>query len=157
MLKDIQRLEQDGGRRLSKGMYVSSFPFNGHLVLFSGQLSGRGGSLSWEERKKRDYPKFEGTDLYAYGVVDTPDQFAKKFGQLLETDQRNLTVMFTHVEKDPDNRGQGGGWRWHKWGPYFGDGRPEHEYLDDETGFENGVWVFHIYETSTVGNTSESE
>lgn len=90
--------------------------------------------------------RFEIEGVPTYGVCDTPKQFAEKFGDLVKADPRNCCVFFTHVEKDPTNRGQGGGWRWHKWGEYVGEGTPEHEYLDDEEGFEGGVYVFHVHD-----------
>ena len=86
------------------------------------------------------------------GVCDSPDQFLKMFREALQADPRHLTVTFTHVRKDHENRGQGGGWRWHKWGAYIGTGTPECEYLDDEDEFEGGIFVFHIYDvTGLVG------
>lgn len=81
-----------------------------------------------------------------YGVCDSPEQFMQKFGELVKADPRNCCVFFTHIAKDSSNRGQGGGWRWHKWGEYIGEGNPQHEYLDDEEGFENGVYVYHIHD-----------
>lgn len=81
-----------------------------------------------------------------YGVCDSPEQFLKKFSAELIGDPRELCVFFTHVKKDEMNRGRGGGWRWHKWGEYVGEGKPEMEYLDDETGFEGGVYVYHIHD-----------
>jgi hypothetical protein len=58
--------------------------------------------------------------------------------------------MFTHVPKEPENAGRGGGWRWHKWGPYIGKGEPTTEYLDDEDGFADGVYVYHFYVVDNV-------
>jgi hypothetical protein len=99
------------------------------------------------------YPEFHHPDaskyddyLYAYGVVDTPQQFIERFKDTLQKDERTFFVTFTHIEKDRSNRGQGGGWRWHKWGPYIGNYGHECEYLDDEDGFENGVYTYHIYQ-----------
>jgi hypothetical protein len=53
-------------------------------------------------------------------------------------------VAFTHVAKDPENAGNGGGWRWHKWGEYIGTGQPTTEYLDDEEKFNDGIYTYHI-------------
>lgn len=91
------------------------------------------------------YPKFENSELYAFGVIDTPEQFYEKFGKILEDDKRPLVVSFTHVAKNPENAGYGGGWRWRKWGQYYGEGEPTTEYLNDEDGFADGVYCFHIY------------
>ena len=96
-----------------------------------------------------EYPVFpEYTDLHCYGVADTPQQFLAKYRDILEQDPRTFTVTFKHIAKDVANKGQGGGWRWHKWGPYIGTGDPQCEYLDDEDGFDNGVYTFHIYQVA---------
>ena len=87
---------------------------------------------------------FDIDPIYSYGVVDSPQQFFNDFVDILEVDERLLAVFFTHIEKDPSNKGNGGGWRWHKWGEYFGHGTPRMEYLDDEEGFDDGVYTFHI-------------
>lgn len=46
-----------------------------------------------------------------------------------------------------ENRGKGGGWRWHKWGTYIGTLDPQCEYLDDEDFGEDFKYVlcFHLY------------
>lgn len=85
-----------------------------------------------------------------YGVCDTPEQFISKFGKLLESQPSKYAVFFTHIKKNPDNKGRGGGWRWHKWGQYVGDGEPQFEYLDDEEGFEGGVFTYHIHDISEL-------
>lgn len=86
------------------------------------------------------------TTLNAYGVCDSPAQFKIKVGNKLIHSKKKYVVSFVHIKKDPENAGKGGGWRWHKWGPYIGECNHEYEYLDDEDGFENGVWTYHIYE-----------
>lgn len=95
------------------------------------------------------YPWFgEGVDdLWCYGVCDSPEQFLNRYRDKLRQDPRTFCIGFTHVAKDPSNKGKGGGWRWHKWGPYIGDGEPTTEYLDDEEGFAQGVFTYHIYQT----------
>jgi len=87
-----------------------------------------------------------GDDLNSYGVCDSPEQFITAFKDRLAADERTFFVTFTHVAKEPDNKGQGGGWRWHKWGPYIGVGTSTREYLDDEDGFPDGVYVYHVYQ-----------
>lgn len=105
------------------------------------------GGNSPPDRSKHDYAwPHLGDDLNCYGVCDSIEQFQAKFHERLEKDERTFCVFFTHIAKDKDNAGQGGGWRWHKWGPYVGEGKPECEYLDDEDGFENGVYTYHVYQ-----------
>lgn len=84
----------------------------------------------------------------AYGVCDSPEQFISLFRDTLEADERTFVVSFAHIKKKPENAGKGGGWRWHKWGPYIGSGKPEYEYLDDEDGFDDGVCVYHVYQVA---------
>lgn len=84
-----------------------------------------------------------GPDCESFGVADDPTQILERFPGLI-TSPRNYLITCTRIPKDPDNAGKGGGWRWRKWGFYIGTGDPQHEYLDDEDGFDNGVWVFSI-------------
>jgi len=78
----------------------------------------------------------------SFGVCDSPEQFIFLVGSLLENDQRRFVVSFTHISKY--DQPPKGGWRWHKWGTYIGDGTPTCEYLYDESGFENGVYAYHV-------------
>jgi len=109
--------------------------FSGDMLLFGGNDCER----SYTEFSR--HPEFG-----AYGVCDSPEQFMRDWGEVLEHDERIFTVTFTHVKKHPEKKGQGGGWRWHKWGDYVGKGKPECEYLDDEDGFEDGVYCYHVYD-----------
>ena len=77
-------------------------------------------------------------------MIDSPEQFAEKFSETLDKYKNRLVVGFTHVAKNP--KSEGGGWRWHKWGEYYGNGTPTCEYLDDEDKFEDGIYVFSIIE-----------
>ena len=77
----------------------------------------------------------------AYGVCDTPYQFIIRFYKLLKEDERTFVVSFTHIPKS-------NGFKWHKWGPYIGDGRPECEKLREELGFDDGVYSYHVYQLS---------
>lgn len=87
----------------------------------------------------------DGSALNSYGVCDSPKQFVDRYKDALAADPvRTFFTTFTHIRKNPSNRGQGGGWRWHKWGPYIGEGTPGCEYLDDEDGFAGGVYVYHV-------------
>lgn len=117
--------------KIQRGYYKS--PLN-----FSNIVSDAVGGLSFE----KEYPDLG--ELGSYGVCDTPQQFITKYNDQLESDDRKFVVGFAHISKDPSNAGKGGGWRWHKWGEYVGEGDPQCEYLDDEEGFENGVYVYTI-------------
>lgn len=86
----------------------------------------------------------DNVDHCEYGVCDSIDQFFDHpFGKMIaDHPKREFVVAFTHVPKGVEDCG----WRWHKWGPYIGKGEPQCEYLNDEEGFEDGVWVYHVYE-----------
>lgn len=116
--------------KILKEGYVQIGHFSSDILLY-----GRNGD--WD---------FEVEGVPTYGVCDSPEQFVEKFHATLEADPRNICVFFTHIPKEPHNNGKGGGWRWHKWGEYVGDGEPTTEYLDDEAGFEIGVYVFHVHD-----------
>lgn len=137
------------GKKYAEGMFESPFPFNGAHVLWpiERRMADRDNALDKEEYQaaamSREWPKIDGLDCY--GVVDTPEYFAEKFGKLLNADPRPLVVLFSYVHKDIGNKGKGGGWRWHKWGEYIGEGEPTTEYLDDEEKFDDGVYTYHVY------------
>ena len=84
--------------------------------------------------------------LNEYGVCDTVEQFLALAKDRLEADARTFVVTFTRIPKEPENKGEGGGWRWHKWGPYIGVGEITEEYLDDEEGFPDGVLIYHVFQ-----------
>lgn len=114
----------------------------GFAIVPGGNVDHLIDSSEWEAWGVDDIPGEVGT----YGVCDSPAQFMAKYKKGLQESPRTFFVSFMHVAKDPDNQGQGGGWRWHKWGEYVGEGSPQCEYLDDEPGFEDGIYCFHICE-----------
>ena len=124
-------------KNIFTGGYLSEDLNEGDRVLAG--ATGCRGNYTYE----KSY--FDIGELNSYGVIDSPEQFREKFEPLLANHSSQITVFFYHVEKYPENKGNRGGWRWHKWGPYLGDGNPEYEYLDDEDGFDEGVYVFHMY------------
>ena len=140
MLVNVKILEDHWvAKSFGKGVYrCSSFNMDSHI------WDRSRGHASYEMK----YPRVEGVG--DYGVVDTPEQFVEDFLDRLEKDPRPLVVCFTHIAKEPENKGRGDGWRWHKWGQYVGHGNPQCEYLDDEDGFDDGVWVYHIYHVEGI-------
>lgn len=65
---------------------------------------------------------------YDYGIVDNATQILDN-AELPE----NCVVLMTPQFNYHDGSG---GWRWHKWGPYYGVQKPECEYLSDEKNIE---------------------
>ena len=86
-----------------------------------------------------------GSNIDAYGVCDSPEQFKRAVGDMLISSPRKFCVSFVRIDRDLSNKGKGGGWRWHKWGEYIGEQTPTTEYLDDEESIET-VYTYHIYE-----------
>jgi hypothetical protein len=80
-----------------------------------------------------------------YGVCDDLENLMDVLGDTLRDPKRRFVVTLTPVQRDPNNKGKGGGWRWHKWGPYIGAFEPQHEYLDDEEGIDC-VYCYRVYE-----------
>lgn len=132
--------------RYMNGLFMANFAFNGCHELWDRNDFDRSYFTIGATESTFIGDKEVAIDgLNSYGVCDSPAQFYTDFGKKLHEDPRPLVVMFTHVTKDPDNRGVGGGWRWHKWGEYVGHGTPTTEYLDDEDEFDSGIYCYHVY------------
>mgnify|MGYP001558849093 FL=1 len=113
-----------------------------------------GAHMEFEETYPKFYKDMEellsGTVQFinCYGVCDSPEQFKEALGKRLEEDPRVFIVVLNHIAKK--EQPPKGGWRWHKWGPYIGKGNPEHEYIYDEVGFDDGVWLYQIYDVTRI-------
>jgi hypothetical protein len=83
-----------------------------------------------------------------YGVADSVEQIKDYYKEEIEDPDRKYVISMTPVFQDKENKGKGGGWRWHKWGEYIGILPTECEYLDDEDFGEDFKYVicFHLYE-----------
>lgn len=66
------------------------------------------------------------------GVADTIDQIKEFYKEEIADPINKYCIHVTPVLQAPENKGKGGGWRWHKWGEYIGTLNPQYEYLDDE-------------------------
>lgn len=73
---------------------------------------------------------------YEYGVVDNATQIIENC-EIPE----NAVVLMTPVFKQKDEPCSG--WRWHKWGPYYGVQNHMCEYLNDEDDVEM-IYCFSI-------------
>lgn len=125
-------------QKVSKGIYINA----GHNM-----------SNFLDETWQRDYSReainekikllMSGEEvLPEYGVCDSVEQFIELFHEKLESDKQNEYVVgLTCVRKDEQS--PEGGWRWHKWGEYFGKHKSKCEYLYDEVGIDE-VWCFSI-------------
>jgi hypothetical protein len=103
-------------------------------------------TCSYREKRWNHYPEFEQGDegpyRGCYGVCDNLQQVLDLYPEL-EAPDRKFLIQLTEVRRE--NQSPEGGWRWHKWGPYIGTFKSEHEYLYHEVGIE-AVLVFHLYE-----------
>lgn len=132
-----------GATRLAKGFYqISHFSFD-HL--YPGQLVDRWRDFKLEDEDRWDLPnKLVEMGIDTYGVCDTPEQFIQRYKQKLDNLPEKVVVSFTVVRKDEQS--PEGGWRWHKWGQYVGEKKPQHEYLYDEGPEITQATCFHVYQ-----------
>lgn len=149
MLVNPQILIKGNNKKFFDGGFQNNFYLNGHFDLNIHNYDKHRPIARLFESALENKEPFEEI-VWDYGVCDSPQQFLEKFQEYLDNLDLKLVVMFSPIPKDPSNRGQGGGWRWHKWGEYYGTGIPTCEYLDDEDGFGDGVWVFHIYDVGHI-------
>jgi len=77
----------------------------------------------------------------AYGVVDSVEQLLSLYD--FEADPRKLAISMVSIKRE--NCSSSGGWRYHKWGTYYGTQNPQHEYLYHDTHIDE-VFTFHVYE-----------
>jgi hypothetical protein len=77
----------------------------------------------------------------SYGVCDNVEQIKQHYPDVFESTRKFVVCMtpIIHAEETEQD------FRWHKWGPYIGNHKPQHEYLFDEVGIEQ-VFVFRILE-----------
>lgn len=81
-------------------------------------------------------------DFPNYGVVDSPAQFCEMFAAAIDTAPGNFYVTLTEVRRKDEPKS--GGWRYHKWGEYYGTQEPQCEYLYDDLHIDS-VWCFHVH------------
>jgi hypothetical protein len=128
-------------KRLTVGVYLI-----GHFSCDT-MLSRDGGNLHDDDEWDPYCEELPG-GVPCYGVCDSVGQFMEKFGDALKADAAAHCLSFTRIAKDEQS--PVGGWRWHKWGPYVGNGEPMYEYLYDEPKFTE-VYVFHVFRKRTAG------
>ena len=122
-------------------IYQSSFPYNFPKEEFE-ELQ----KLTWEDRYKI-FPNYE---KITYGVADSVEQIKEYYKEEIADVNKKYVITLTPVWQEKENKGKGGGWRWHKWGKYIGNLNPQCEYLDDEDFGDNFEYVltFTLYAVS---------
>jgi len=134
-LPSLQEVEVEGYLSLQELLGVEGFYQCNH---FNFELKFRNNKQIFE----LDYPKFN-DEFNCYGVCDSPQQLLVSLPNEVLTGPKKYVISMTQLLKE--NQNSGGGWRWHKWGPYIGMQNPQCEYLYDEPNIKE-VWVYHIYQ-----------
>lgn len=121
------------------GIYQSSFPFNFPEDEFK-ELK----KLTFDDKYKI-FPNYE---KVTYGVADNIEQIKEYYKEEVDDTEKKYCLALTPVYQEKENKGKGGGWRWHKWGKYIGELDSKCEYLDDEDFGEDFEYVitFTLYE-----------
>ena len=118
--------DQSSIERLQKGVYLCSH----HNFHYEVQ----------EELNDSEYIDW----LAPYGIVDNLEQSLDRF---YLDDERHFVIVLTKIEKA--KLPKSGGWRWHKWGTYYGNQRPQREYIADEREITE-VYTFEIYRVNNA-------
>lgn len=123
------------------GIYQSSYPFNFPEDEFE-ELQ----KLTYDDR----YKIFHNYEKITYGVADNIDQIKEYYKEEIADANKKYVISLTPVWQEKENKGKGGGWRWHKWGEYIGKLNPQCEYLYDEEFGETFEYVltFTLYAVS---------
>jgi len=126
-IKEIERRKQ-----VSKKMELEYIPQSDPSLLQEIGIyqCNFGFYFSFDEfnEKVDEFPK----DLQnTYGVADNTEQIKQFYKGCIEDSVKNYVIHLTPVYQEIENKGKGGGWRWHKWGNYIGDLNPQYEHLDN--------------------------
>jgi len=131
------------------GVYQCTFDFN----FCSDEFIEKIGSYDeYNESKLKDGETL--LQLYAKGeysitsgVADSVDQIKEYFKKEIKDKKHKFCISITPVWQEKENKGKGGGWRWHKWGKYIGKLNPQYEYLDDEDFGDDFEYIlcFHLH------------
>lgn len=136
------------------GIYQSSFPHNFPDDEFIEKLDKYDYNEKMFERNKKDdetllqyYSRSYKTWISLYGVADNIEQIKKFYKKQINSKTDKFIIVLTPVYQELENKGKGGGWRWHKWGKYIGDLKSKCEYLDDEDFGADFKYVicFHLH------------
>lgn len=124
-------------RRVYRGIYEAHINFDKELEGLIVDQWPDFSDWSWESPNSM-------RGFYGYGVVDHWTQLPVR---MLDDDPRHLLVYLSRHARD--DQPPHGGWRWRKWGPYYGVHSPEtstdFEYLHDATDVVE-VWSYCVVE-----------
>lgn len=127
---------------IETGIYRCAFDFNFSEIEFE-EFKGLC-NIPTEQAFEAFKPTYHKSQ---YGVADSIEQIKKYFKEEIEDKERKYFISITPVFQNKENKGKGGGWRWHKWGEYIGKLKPQYEHLDDEDFGKKFKYVicFHLY------------
>lgn len=95
---------------------------------------------AWNNRHNRRFIPYS-----YYGTADTLGQIVEHVSKYVKSwPASDFVCLITPIKKceQPEH----GGWRYHKWGEYFGKRELKREYLYDDDEAPEIVFVFHIHE-----------
>jgi hypothetical protein len=81
--------------------------------------------------------------LGSYGVVDDYQQLLDIYD--FDKDPRRLCITMVEIRREDEPERDG--WRYHKWGEYYGTQNPQCEYIYDDKHIER-VFTFSIYQVA---------
>lgn len=86
--------------------------------------------------------------MYDYGVCDNASQALDVYDEIVKKStskeaEKQMNGEFI-IRLMPVFQKYNTDWRWHKWGGYIGEQKPEYEYISDETDIDM-VYAFKIY------------
>ncbi len=80
-----------------------------------------------------------------YGVCDEPEDIFSYYD--FNEDVRDIVIFMTEIRKE--DQPAEGGWRWEKWGEYWGNQNRQCDYLYDEPEVER-VYVWEAWEIGEI-------
>lgn len=99
--------------------------------VYTGMIVGAELLLTAAKFKINEDIHFEEIDgISSFGVVDSLDELFEMIPTVLNDKKRKFVIQINEIKKSEQPKT--GGWRWHKWGPYYGKQKPTTEYIADE-------------------------
>lgn len=132
-------------------MQVKDIQGSDDAWLFSKKRTSHRLELKYGKEKGVKGVNYALSGLSKYGVCDNAHQviaYYKPFwGELLNNQNKKYIVLMTPVLRAEEEAV--GGWRWHKWGKYIGNQKPQHEYLYDDKHIDL-VFTYNIIEVEKL-------
>ncbi len=126
-----------------KLLHLDEYDFSGDLKSFikSYQIKLKEMRRLYSQRYKRNWPKETSPYGPTNGVVDYPLQVLEIFPHFKDDENDKYVIFFVEIKRE--DQPSIDGWRYHKWGEYYGKQRPLNEYLYDDKHIDV-VYTFKI-------------